>query len=87
MALGLICNAADARWDRWEDRSHDPCFTLKDGTPVFEVWFWHTQLLRWFCMTHNPDPCPDNAIRFKPGDPTRLRVQMITLERQHGIYR
>jgi len=90
MAVGLICNVADARWDRWEDRTQEPCFILDDGIPVYEVWFWHTLLKRWFCMTNNPDPSlyAQGVVCFCPADvPDRLREQMLSLEQRAGIHR
>ena len=29
---------------------------LEDGDPVFEVWFWHQGLQRWFVMATQADP-------------------------------
>jgi hypothetical protein len=45
-------------WDPWlsapqtrqEMRMQPPLFYL-DEDPVFEVWFWHSELNRWFVMS------------------------------------
>ena len=56
--IGLILNIEDDRLapdspirTREEDRHQIPVFVLEDGYPVFEVWFWHADLARWFIMT------------------------------------
>lgn len=36
---------------REEERSQLPAFHLEDGYPIFEVWFWHDDLERWFVMS------------------------------------
>lgn len=90
MAVGMIVNAADARYDRWEDRDQEPCFVLDDGTLVFEVWIWHSLLQRWFCMTNHAtmELITQGVVCFRPADvPDRLREQMSYLERQAGIER
>jgi hypothetical protein len=28
-------------------------FSLKSGDPVFEVWFWHSELRRWFVLSRS----------------------------------
>lgn len=61
-----------------------------DGYPVFEVWFWHHLLGRWFCMTNEPNPqlIAQGVVCFRPADvPDRLREQMQYLEQQAGIER
>jgi hypothetical protein len=37
-------------------RSQQPCMHLENGQPVFEVWFWHQGLSRWFVMATQSDP-------------------------------
>lgn len=37
---------------REEARLQIPVFWLDDGHPVYEVWFWHATVRRWFCMSH-----------------------------------
>lgn len=90
MPQGLICNVADAAHDRMENRDQEPCFVLDDGTPVFEVWFWHEQLKRWFCMSTVTDPrlIAQGVVFFAPADvPDGLREKMRYLERAAGIER
>lgn len=60
--LGLILNVSDdllppgSPFRTHEERRHQPAlFVLDDGFPVFEVWFWHERLERWFCMSHSYD--------------------------------
>lgn len=56
---GLILNYHDDRlppgspWrTRLETRRQPPVFELApDSFPVYEVWFWHDELNRWFCMS------------------------------------
>lgn len=55
---GLILNWNDDRlppdspWrTRYESRRQPPVFELDDGFPVYEVWFWHDELRRWFVMS------------------------------------
>jgi hypothetical protein len=54
---GLIVNVhddllpADSPWrTREESRFQPPLFHV-DDLPVYEVWFWHSELRRWFCMS------------------------------------
>lgn len=35
---------------RQEEREQPPVIWL-DGDPVFEVWFWHSRLRRWFVLS------------------------------------
>lgn len=90
MAVGLICNVVDERFDRWEDRQQEPCFHLEDGTPVFEVWYWHKSLRRWFCMTQHPSPelIAQGVVCFRPAEvPDGLRERMTYMEQAAGIVR
>lgn len=55
---GLVLNVHDDRlpdgspWrTRFEVRHQPPAFVLDDGFPVYEVWFWHEELRRWFVMS------------------------------------
>ena len=66
---GLIVNVADEKHDKWVDSPLQPCFYLPDGTPVFEVWFWHRTQGRWFVMT-TADPAgwaAQGVVAFLPG--------------------
>jgi hypothetical protein len=59
MTQGLILNYHDDRlppdspWrTRHEVRHQPPVFVLEDdGYPVYEVWYWHDELSRWFVMS------------------------------------
>jgi hypothetical protein len=86
---GWIVNAADSRYDQEVDREQEPCFYLEDGTPIFEVWFWHAQLGIWFCMAAIEDPAAvaQGVVYFRPGDVDGLRGRMLSLESQAGIER
>lgn len=67
MAKGLVINVANPEGDREVERSQEPCVVLDDGTPVFEVWYWHCDLKRWFVMTNEPgDPSLIGTIAFRP---------------------
>lgn len=87
MRTGLICNVADSTQDRWEERDQEPCFEV-NGHPVWEVWFWHPLLRRWFCMSHEHDPRMifQGVVYFRPGEvPDQLRERLEYLERKAGI--
>ena len=82
---GLILNATDPQYNRWVDRQQTPCFYAPDNTgaewPVFEVWFWHSKVKRWFCMAtvQDQDQIRHGVVYFWPGDVDGLRrsIQMI----------
>lgn len=78
MARGLLVNVVDAKHDRYVDRDQVPCFYVDDGTPVFEVWFWHCILKRWFCMSTVSDPkkIAQGVVYFWPGDIEGLKRTM-----------
>ena len=81
MREGLIVNVEDSRQDRFEYRDQQECFTV-DGTPVWEVWFWHKTLRRWFVMTCKPDPrlMSQGVVCFTPGEvPDTLRARLQTM--------
>jgi hypothetical protein len=86
---GLIVNTSNAAHNRWEDRDQQPCFYLDDGTPVFEVWYWHKMLKRWFCMcpVYNQTLIDQGVVFFYPGDVAGLRTAMGGLEQAAGIHR
>lgn len=86
---GMIVNTADEQRDCWEDRDQVPCFYLDDGTPIFEVWFWHRGLRRWFCMSTvpNDDMIAQGVVYFWPGDIVGLKSAMTALEEAAGIKR
>lgn len=89
--LGLIVNVADPRHDRLEERTQVPCFyvdepsTLFPGktysVPVYEVWFWHRALKRWFVMSTQGDPAmqAQGVVYFRPNDTTALRRSITDL--------
>jgi hypothetical protein len=83
----LIVNVKDPQYDRWVDREQAPCFYTDDGTAVFEVWFWHCLLQRWFCMSTvwPPEQVAAGVVFFWPGDIAGLRRTMLGLEAQAGF--
>ena len=71
----MIVNVADASQDRWVDSTQTPCFYLGDGTAVFEVWFWHRKISRWFVMTTADAQAfvKQGVVAFWPGDIAGLK--------------
>ena len=70
---GWIFNTSDEAHDRLVERDtsrYPPAFRLDDGTPIFEVWFWHGRIGRWFVMSNYSDPQLVNqgVIYFQPGN-------------------
>lgn len=70
---GWIFNTSNDAHDRLVARDvtrYPPAFRLDDGTPVFEVWFWHARVGRWFVMSNYSEPqmIEQGVIYFKPGD-------------------
>lgn len=68
---GLIVNTANDDYTRFEDRMQQPCFYAgPDETPVFEVWFWHRGINRWFVMSAQSDPAMvrHGVVYFHPND-------------------
>ena len=69
-----------------------PALILEDGTLIYDVWYWHTLLRRWFCMScyHNPQMIAQGVVYFwpydEPGFPA-LRKKMKKLEEAAGIRR
>jgi hypothetical protein len=62
---------------------------VADGTPVFEAWFWHRLLRRWFCMStvHHPALIQQGVVFFQPGDLDGLKRSMHGLEQAAGVVR
>lgn len=63
-----------------------PCFYVPDvrgheRVPVYEVWLWHRELKRWFCMSTRPDPALERhgVVYFWPGDVAGLYRQIRAL--------
>jgi len=51
---GWIINLWDDSQTREVTREQPPVIYLPDGgEPVFEVWFWHAQVFRWFVMSRS----------------------------------
>lgn len=77
MARGWIVNVSRDDGTREVERDHEPVLRLDDGSPVFEVWFWHAFLRCYFCMTrgpHDPRSVARGVIYFDPSDvPRALR--------------
>jgi len=59
MMLGWIIGLWDeylpASLTRQVERKQPPLFFLRGTEPVFEVWFWHIELGRWFVMSKTFD--------------------------------
>ena len=67
-------------------RQQPPLFYLADGDAVFEVWFWHALLQRWFVMSLGPAMDQSGVVHFRPDDvPLALRDRVFGLERQAGF--
>ena len=84
--FGWILNVQDPSHDQLVERDQLPCFYVKEprhGTdiPVFEVWFWHREVKRWFCMATKQDPLmvQHGVVYFWPGDIEGLkrRIKLI----------
>ena len=78
---GLIINVSDSTYDQWVERDQPPAFTLEDGTPIFEVWFYHWKLKRWFVMAYIFDQrlIDQGVVYFRPGDIEYLKRRMYEL--------
>lgn len=76
--LGWVINVADQRRSVLVERQQTPCFYVQDGAeevPVWEVWFWHRGISKWFVMSTVVD---FNMVKagvsyFWPGDIAALR--------------
>lgn len=85
---GFIGNISRPDFSRFEDRDQTPVFLDADGTPVFEVWFWHADLRLWFVMSHAPDAQMQvhGVVYFNPGElPDQLYRRVRDLESQAGV--
>lgn len=88
-----MLNVADARYDRWirrDSRAYPPAFRLDDGTAVYEVWFWHSILRRWFVMSHYSDAAmiKQGVVYFRPDNGlVGLKSIMRALEKSAGVER
>jgi len=62
------------------ERDHAPCLVLDNGDFVFEVWFWHSTLRCYFCLTRGPHAAraiAQGVIYFHPDDvPHALRARV-----------
>lgn len=75
----MILNVSDPAQTREEVRHHEPAFTLADGFPVFEAWFWHSDLNRWFVMSKAFDPRMAGAgvVYFATLEELRQKIRML----------
>ncbi len=77
---GLVINLHDANEMREEDRIQEPVLHLPDGSPVFEVWYWHEPMHRWFVLTKNHEDArwaQANCVAYS--SPEMLRSKLATL--------
>ena len=82
---GWIINlhSTDPAQTREEERDQEPAIYLPgSGEPVFEVWFWHAQLARWFVMSKRADPLMQakGVVYFDPdevADSLRERIRSL----------
>lgn len=67
---GWIINLWDAQYCRQEVRQQTPVFYFDDGDPCFEIWFWHSELHRWFVMSYHRDPAfeAQGVVYFHPDE-------------------
>ena len=87
---GWIINLSRPDENKEVERDQPPAITLDDGDVVFEVWFWHSLLRRWFVMSYSPIPAlvAQGVVFFAPDEvPERLKARMQLIELQHGINR
>jgi len=73
---------------RIEERAQLPVFYLDTGEAVFEVWFWHYPLRKWFCMSAWADPqmVAHGVIYFHPSEvPDVFRQRLEEIERAAGV--
>lgn len=88
MYRGWIINVSRADADHEVERNHEPAIVLDDGTLVFEVWFWHQDLRRYFCMTKGPADArmiAQGVVYFHPDEvPDALRTRIEAMSRLAG---
>lgn len=83
--IGWIINLWSAADTRTEERHQPPIFLYDDGQPCFEIWCWHAELARWFCMSLVADPRLEaqGVIYIHPDEtPDQLRARFERL--RHG---
>jgi hypothetical protein len=65
--LGWILNATTPEESLLLDRVDQQPLYYSEGVPVFEVWFWHRELRKWFVMIADPIRlAKQDAIGFHP---------------------
>lgn len=81
MSIGLIINVSKPNHDTWVERNQPPALVLEDGTPIFEVWFYHWTLHRWFVMSYIFDQSmiDQGVVYFRPGNIPALKQAMYEL--------
>lgn len=88
MALGWIINVSREDGTHEVERDHAPAIVLDDGSLVFEVWFWHQTLRRYFCMTggpHDVSRIAQGVVYFHPTDvPNVLRERIQFFQKLAG---
>jgi hypothetical protein len=85
---GWIINLYSLAETREVERFQAPVFFTAQGEAVFEVWFWHALLERWFVMSTESDAELEQqgAVFFHPREvPERLAERVHEMERSLGI--
>ncbi len=83
--FGWVINTEDREQNALVNREQQPCFyiTNEHGNeePIFEVWFWHRLMRRWFCMSTAQDPVmiKHGVVYFWPGDIAGLKRSIVSL--------
>jgi hypothetical protein len=75
-------------YNRIEERDQQPIFYNAETEAVFEVWFFHRPLQRWFVMSAeaNPQLEAQGVVFFHPSEvPEQLRARVHALEKQAGL--
>lgn len=89
MLLGWIVDSSGSN-TRQEWRDQRALFHI-ELDPVWEVWFWHATLRRWFCMSHVVDTGmqAQGVVYFGPDEvpPGLLKQRVSALEQMAGIAR
>jgi hypothetical protein len=65
------------------DRAQQPLFCLHDGSPVFEIWFYHRRSTMWFVLTCDPGFSERGAVAIHP---LHTRAQTTQLRDQWSAY-
>jgi hypothetical protein len=82
--VGWILNATRPDESLLLDRVNQQPVYYSDNVPVYEVWFWHSELKLWFVMVADPGRVvPQGAVGFHPLHTREQIKQLIEQWRQH----